>query len=388
MFAATVLAGLALTACGDPEPAGGALPPPSEVTSPSTTDVPLPVTPTEPSTTGDPDVVGSDGPYDADAETRPDLMVVEPSTAAPGQVVQVTYPGGRERGVAYVLERWTGATWSTTHYLTATTDGYGTEPGWQDIGTEGYGWEDIGIAGEGPDGLIIPDNAVSSEYRICTANSLENICAEIAIVEPDATSSGSSDMVLPATWGTREPVADLIGLPLDEFSVAAGERGFGPVRVAWRDGEDQALDADLRLGRINVAVVNRDGAEIVVDARIESDPETGWVEPEATVVGAYEGVEFYPACGDEQLEHEGVVWYQVQEFEYPEIYDRAANGYREQAPESVAVHGFAARVVAPGPGDDIGTLVVWSDGVAYFVSDSGDLHAWLVQEELTYTWVC
>lgn len=309
---AVFAAGLALTACGEPEPAGGALPPPSEVTSPSTPGDPVPATSTPP-TTDAPAVVGSDGPYDADAEIRADLMVVEPSTAAPGERVDVTYPGGRERGVAYVLERWTGATWATTHYLTATTDGYGTEPGWVDVGTERYGWEDIGIAGEGPDGLIIPDNAVASEYRICTANSRENVCAEITIAEPDATSAGSYDAVLPATWGTREPVVDLIGLPLDEFSLAAGERGFGPVRVAWRDGEDQALDADLRLGRINVAVVNRDGVEIVVDARIESDPETGWFEPEATIVGVYDGVGFYPACGNEQLEHEGVVWYQVQE---------------------------------------------------------------------------
>jgi hypothetical protein len=253
-FAAVVLAGLVLTACGDPEPAGGALPPPSEVTSP-------------------------------------------PTTGARPPVTSVSTP-------------------------------------------------------------------------------------------PTSATPGTPDSVLPAAWGAREPIVDLIGLPLDEFSKAAGERGFGPVRVAWDNGEDQALDADLRVGRINVAVVDRGGAVVVVDARIESDPETGWSEPEATIVGVYDGVGFYPACGDEQLEYDGVVWYQVQEYEYPEIYDRAVNGNREQAPETVTVHGLAARVVAPGPGDDVGTLVVWSDGVAYFVSDSGDLHAWLVQEELTYNWVC
>ena len=90
----------------------------------------------------------------------------------------------------------------------------------------------------------------------------------------------------------------------------------------------------------------------------------------------------------EELEHDGTRWYQVQSFAYPEIYERAANGPRQQAPEQVDVRGFATRVAEPGPGDDVGTLVVWSDGVAYFVSESGDLFAWLVDEVLTYEWVC
>ena len=110
--------------------------------------------------------------------------------------------------------------------------------------------------------------------------------------------------------------------------------------------------------------------------------------PEATVVEVYDGVDFYPACGNEQLSHDGTTWYQVQQNEYPEIYERVTNGNREDPPETVAVRGFAPRVVAPGPGDNVGTLVVWSDGVAYFVSDSGDLTAWMVDDELTYPWEC
>ena len=110
--------------------------------------------------------------------------------------------------------------------------------------------------------------------------------------------------------------------------------------------------------------------------------------PPATVVEVYEEVNFYPACGNESLSNDGVVWYQVQEFEYPEVYDRAANGAREDRPDSVTANGFAPRVVPAGPGDDVGTLVVWSDGVAHFVSDSGDLTAWLVDDELTYPWEC
>ena len=43
---------------------------------------------------------------------------------------------------------------------------------------------------------------------------------------------------------------------------------------------------------------------------------------------------------------------------------------------------------SPGPGDDIGTLVVWADGVARWASDSGKLDVWMIDDEITYPWVC
>ena len=65
---------------------------------------------------------------------------------------------------------------------------------------------------------------------------------------------------------------------------------------------------------------------------------------------------------------------QVQEFEYPEIYDRAAKCCRDNIRSSGPM--FSRRAGhRPGPGHDVGTLVVWSDGVVFFVLDSGDLDA-------------
>ena len=379
-LAAVFLAGvLALAACGDPEPEGGAAPPPSPDTS-----------------EGSP----SADPFDPDATMQPDLMRVEPSVAEAGQEVLVTYPGGRDRGVAYVLERASGASWDTTHLMTAVTNGFGTEPSF--VSTDdaaGYGWEDIGVGGEGPDRLVVPDVAPPGTYRICTANSRENICTVIEIVaigdapipvEPDG-GIGDGAGPPPAEWLYGEPRAELdalLGRAVDEFEAGVADLGWGPVRIAVVDGEPQDLTDDLVPGRVNVAVEQRDGAEVVVDARIEADPDTGALGNEATVVSVHDGVEFYPACGNESLTHGGVDWYQVQRNEHPETYDRAVGGAREQAPESVMVRGFAPRVAEPGPGDDVGTLVIWSDEVAYFVSDSGDLSAWLVTDELEYGWEC
>ncbi|MFW2332274.1 hypothetical protein, partial [Ilumatobacter sp.] len=45
------------------------------------------------------------------------------------------------------------------------------------------------------------------------------------------------------------------------------------------------------------------------------------------------------------------------------------------------------RVAPPGPGDDIGTMIVYSDGFARFESDSGWI-IWLTDQEQTYGWEC
>ena len=50
--------------------------------------------------------------------------------------------------------------------------------------------------------------------------------------------------------------------------------------------------------------------------------------------------------------------------------------------------GNVPAVVAPGPGDDIGDVTVFADGLALFESDSGDLTTWLTREQRTYNWVC
>lgn len=166
------LVGFTLAACGEPEPSGGALPP----ASPSGSSIaPVPTTQAVP---------GSGEPYDSAARLAPELMTITPEQAAPGDHVELTYPEQTQRGVAFVLERAAGETWSTTHLLTSSTDGYGGGPSAVPVDdAEGYGWDDIGVGGPGPDRLVIPDDAVPGPYRICTANALENFCAELTVVD-------------------------------------------------------------------------------------------------------------------------------------------------------------------------------------------------------------
>jgi hypothetical protein len=111
------------------------------------------------------------------------------------------------------------------------------------------------------------------------------------------------------------------------------------------------------------------------------------------IVGVYEAIEFYPACGTETLDHQDVTWYPLVHSGLdptdPELQGRIDEVFaveREDSPV-VGLRGFV-RVPAPGPADAIGTLVVWADGVARWVSDSRDLDVWMIDEEIVYTWVC
>ena len=84
------------------------------------------------------------------------------------------------------------------------------------------------------------------------------------------------------------------------------------------------------------------------------------------VAGVYEGVEFYPACGNETLRHQGVTWYPVVQVGFDPMdpalqrrvhFDEVLAVDREDSPV-VGVHGFA-RIPSPGerrqPQDEIGT---------------------------------
>jgi hypothetical protein len=134
--------------------------------------------------------------------------------------------------------------------------------------------------------------------------------------------------------------------------------------------------------------------ESVVTPAMTSPPgSTTSSEGPVKIVGTYEAVAFYPACANEALEHEGVTWYPIVHVGYDPLdprlqtyVDDVLAVVREEAPLATE-HGFV-RVAPPGPGDDVGTLFVWADGVARWVSDSGDLDVWMIDDVIEYNWVC
>jgi hypothetical protein len=95
-------------------------------------------------------------------------------------------------------------------------------------------------------------------------------------------------------------VADLVGLPLDEFQRRAEELGH-VVRVVEIDGEPLAVTEEFLDDRINVAVVTLDGVETVVRATTDAgdvvaeipvgptDGSASAGKPPVGIVGAFDG---------------------------------------------------------------------------------------------------
>ncbi len=120
-------------------------------------------------------------------------------------------------------------------------------------------------------------------------------------------------------------------------------------------------------------------------------------------VATYQDVKFYPACGNETLDYQGKTWFPFRPANLEDFpgADGATNadasaaaatgigGASSPGTASASVRALSLpAVVAPGPGDDVGTLTVYEKGFAYWVSDSGDLDTWLTNHELTYNWAC
>jgi hypothetical protein len=111
------------------------------------------------------------------------------------------------------------------------------------------------------------------------------------------------------------------------------------------------------------------------------------------VLAIYAGVGYYPACGNETLDFDDRLW-------FPFVPSNAADlppDPLSEMPGSAAVDTAAAvafvegpvgAVVAPGPGDDLGTLVIYQNDLAYWESDSSALSTWLTTSEIEYNWVC
>jgi hypothetical protein len=115
---------------------------------------------------------------------RPELLEVSDSPASPGQTIQIQFPQETDRGIAWVLEEPHGNRWRAVYYLAAAinnNDSFSSPSWWSVDDSEGKGWADIGVSGPGPDTLTIPDSIDPGTYRLCTANSVENICTVLGI---------------------------------------------------------------------------------------------------------------------------------------------------------------------------------------------------------------
>jgi hypothetical protein len=100
------------------------------------------------------------------------------------------------------------------------------------------------------------------------------------------------------------------------------------------------------------------------------------------IVAVHPDVEYYGACGNETVDVDGTTYYPLLDDELDAL-DESLYPLEQVDPGQSGL----TRVVAPGPGDDVGTMIVYRDGIARFESQSGRV-LWLTDQERTYNWVC
>jgi hypothetical protein len=118
-------------------------------------------------------------PIDPDAGSDPARMVVQPAAAQPGEIVALQFPGGWDRGVLFALDAARDGGWERRFYLLSDANGGATA--WYRPDADDLMVEMVGIGGPGPDHVPIPDVLEPGDYRICTANALENMCAPVRV---------------------------------------------------------------------------------------------------------------------------------------------------------------------------------------------------------------
>jgi hypothetical protein len=110
-------------------------------------------------------------------------MTLAPTSATPGQEVELRFPSHSQRGIAFSLARWSEDRWDKEYYLTSNwgTPGDHAPTWWTVEDSANRGWEQVGISGGGPDRVLVPETASPGDYLLCTANALDEACALLTV---------------------------------------------------------------------------------------------------------------------------------------------------------------------------------------------------------------
>lgn len=193
-----------------------------------------------------PEVTAEPGAADSELRAvpgmRPDLLVIDPPVAGPGDELTLRFPQETPRGLAFDLDRRSEGSWETTHRMTSDATGapYRTVP----VGAEGFGVDDVGVTGFGPERVRLPDELEPGEYRLCAADAAERFCAPLPVTHDgmacDSERRGSSvhdrDTDAPPSGPSPLEAAEAEVRSIFGDDVEFRETGPTSVEVARSDG--------------------------------------------------------------------------------------------------------------------------------------------------------
>jgi hypothetical protein len=123
---------------------------------------------------------------DERATEDPQQVLATPSSASPGDTIELSFMGDQERGTLWEMRRIEGgAVNEPEFFLTVASDGYDCPlcPTWVDSAGD-VEVEDIALTGRGPDIILVPTSATDGVYRLCQSDGAASRqpCVEIAVV--------------------------------------------------------------------------------------------------------------------------------------------------------------------------------------------------------------
>lgn len=114
-----------------------------------------------------------------DADETIEVIGLDPLNPSPGESFTASFRSGNIRGGYFNLFRWDGSDWGAPLYQLES-DANGGVPSAIRI-RDGVGGDDYDVQGPGPDGLVLPDDLIDGFWRICTANALDEACAQFEV---------------------------------------------------------------------------------------------------------------------------------------------------------------------------------------------------------------
>ena len=156
-------------------------------------------------TSSDQDSDAASGQNPPPPEKGAELMVLDPANPGAGSRFLVTFDEDNLRGGYFYLHRWDGEAWSEPIYLLQSDAG-------NRVATvtrmaEGVGVDDYGIEGPGPDGLRAPDDLDDGYWRLCTANALDEACAQFTVGDTSEPTGGAvTTEIESAASGVNQPL--------------------------------------------------------------------------------------------------------------------------------------------------------------------------------------
>lgn len=117
-------------------------------------------------------------------------FTLEPTNPESGAAFAALFDPDENRGGFFLLSKWEGGRWAEPAFLLES-DVNQPAPSATPISGE-YETDDYDAVGRGPDGLVMPDEIDNGQWRLCTANALNQLCTQLVVGARPSTAPNKS----------------------------------------------------------------------------------------------------------------------------------------------------------------------------------------------------